>query len=160
MIAIGIVYMPSYARLVRGQVLSVRERDFVIAARLLGRRLLRLMFLHIWPNVTAPIIVQASLNVSTAILTEASLSFLGLGVRPPTPSWGSSLQGGYQYLSTAPWLSIYPGSPSSSRCWRSTCSATACASFSTRGSGLAAKPDNRLLLPLGEGWGEGRRASG
>jgi peptide/nickel transport system permease protein len=109
MIAIGVVYMPSYARLVRGQVLSVRERDFVIAAQLLGARPLRLMFLHIWPNVTAPIIVQASLNVSTAILTEASLSFLGLGVRPPTPSWGSSLQGGYQYLSTAPWLSIYPG---------------------------------------------------
>ena len=109
MIAIGVVYMPSYARLVRGQVLSVRERDFVIAAQLLGARPLRLMFLHIWPNVTAPIIVQASLNVSTAILTEASLSFLGLGVRPPTPSWGSSLQGGYQYLSSAPWLSIYPG---------------------------------------------------
>lgn len=109
MIAIGIVYMPSYARLVRGQVLSVRERDFVIAAQLLGASIPRLMFLHIWPNVTAPIIVQASLNVSTAILTEASLSFLGLGVRPPTPSWGSSLQGGYQYLSTSPWLSIYPG---------------------------------------------------
>jgi peptide/nickel transport system permease protein len=109
MIAIGVVYMPSYARLVRGQVLSVREREFVIAARLLGASMSRLMFLHIWPNVTAPIIVQASLNVSTAILTEASLSFLGLGVRPPTPSWGSSLQGGYQYLSTAPWLSIYPG---------------------------------------------------
>ena len=109
MIAIGIVYMPSYARLVRGQVLSVRR------ARLRHRRSvargqhLRLMFLHIWPNVTAPIIVQGSLNVSTAILTEASLSFLGLGVRPPTPSWGSSLQGGYQYLSTAPWLSILPG---------------------------------------------------
>jgi peptide/nickel transport system permease protein len=109
MIAIGIVYMPSYARLVRGQVLSVREREFVIAAVLLGARPTRLMFMHIWPNVTAPIIVQASLNVSTAILTEASLSFLGLGVRPPTPSWGSSLQGGYQYLSTAPWLSIFPG---------------------------------------------------
>jgi peptide/nickel transport system permease protein len=109
MIAIGIVYMPSYARLVRGQVLSVRERDFVVAAQILGATIPRLMFLHIWPNVTAPIIVQASLNVSTAILTEASLSFLGLGVRPPTPSWGSSLQGGYQYLSTAPWLSIYPG---------------------------------------------------
>jgi peptide/nickel transport system permease protein len=109
MIAIGIVYMPSYARLVRGQVLSVRERDFVVAAQLLGASMPRMMFLHIWPNVTAPIIVQASLNVSTAILTEASLSFLGLGVRPPTPSWGSSLQGGYQYLSTAPWLSIYPG---------------------------------------------------
>jgi peptide/nickel transport system permease protein len=109
MIAIGVVYMPSYARLVRAQVLSVREREFVIAAVLLGARPLRLMFKHIWPNVTAPIIVQASLNVSTAILTEASLSFLGLGVRPPTPSWGSSLQSGYQYLSTAPWLSIYPG---------------------------------------------------
>ncbi len=109
MIAIGIVYMPSYARLVRGQVLSVRERDFVVAAQILGASVPRLMFRHIWPNVTAPIIVQASLNVSTAILTEASLSFLGLGVRPPTPSWGSSLQAGYQYLSTAPWLSIYPG---------------------------------------------------
>ena len=81
----------------------------MIAAQLLGASMPRPMFLHIWPNVTAPIIVQASLNVSTAILTEASLSFLGLGVRPPTPSWGSSLQGGYQYLSTAPWLSIYPG---------------------------------------------------
>jgi peptide/nickel transport system permease protein len=109
MIAIGVVYMPSYARLVRGQVLSVREREFVLAARILGAGPLRLMLLHIWPNVTAPIVVQASLNVSTAILTEASLSFLGLGVRPPTPSWGSSLQGGYQYLSSAPWLSIYPG---------------------------------------------------
>jgi peptide/nickel transport system permease protein len=109
MIAIGVVYMPSYARLVRGQVLSVRERDFVVAAQILGASVPRLMFQHIWPNVTAPIIVQASLNVSTAILTEASLSFLGLGVRPPTPSWGSSLQAGYQYLSAAPWLSIYPG---------------------------------------------------
>jgi peptide/nickel transport system permease protein len=109
MIAIGVVYMPSYARLVRGQVLSVRERDFVVAAQLLGASMPRLMFRHIWPNVTAPIIVQASLNVSTAILTEASLSFLGLGVRPPTPSWGSSLQAGYQYLSVAPWLSIFPG---------------------------------------------------
>ena len=109
MIAIGIVYMPSFARLVRGQVLSVREREFVVAAQILGAGTSRLMFKHIWPNVTAPIIVQGSLNVSSAILTEASLSFLGLGVRPPTPSWGSSLQAGYQYLSTAPWLSLYPG---------------------------------------------------
>lgn len=109
MIAIGIVYMPSYARLVRGQVLSVREREFVIAARLLGASTVRLMFRHVWPNVTAPIIVQGSLNVSSAILTEASLSFLGLGVRPPTPSWGSSLQAGYQYLNVAPWLSLFPG---------------------------------------------------
>jgi peptide/nickel transport system permease protein len=109
MIAIGIVYMPTYARLVRGQILSVRERDFVTAATVLGARPARIMFLHAWPNVTAPIIVQASLNVSSAILTEASLSFLGLGVRPPTASWGSILQSGYQYLSSAPWLSLYPG---------------------------------------------------
>lgn len=109
MIAIGIVYIPSYARLVHGQVLAVREREFVVAARVLGAPTWRLMFRHIWPNVTAPIIVQASLNVSSAILTEASLSFLGLGVRPPTPSWGSSLRAGYQFLTTAPWLSIYPG---------------------------------------------------
>ena len=90
MIAIGIVITPAYARLA-------------------GAGPIRLMLRHIWPNVTAPIIVQASLNVSGAIITEASLSFLGLGVRPPTASWGSMLQVGYQYLSTAPWLSIFPG---------------------------------------------------
>lgn len=109
MIAIGIVYIPSYARLVRGQVLAVREEEYVVAAEVLGSPPRRLMFRHIWPNVTAPIIVQASLNASSAILTEASLSFLGLGVRPPTPSWGASLRAGYQYLSDAPWLSIFPG---------------------------------------------------
>jgi peptide/nickel transport system permease protein len=109
MIAIGVVITPAYARLVRGQVLSVREREYVVAARLAGAGPIRLMLRHIWPNVTAPIIVQASLNVSGAIITEASLSFLGLGVRPPTASWGSMLQVGYQYLSTAPWLSIFPG---------------------------------------------------
>jgi peptide/nickel transport system permease protein len=109
MIAIGIVITPAYARLVRGQVLSIRERDYVVAARLVGAGPIRLMLRHIWPNVTAPIIVQGSLNVSGAIITEASLSFLGLGVRPPTASWGSMLQTGYQYLSTAPWLSIFPG---------------------------------------------------
>ena len=109
MIAIGVVITPAYARLVRGQTLSIRERDYVTAARLAGARPLRLMWRHIWPNVTAPVIVQASLNVSGAIITEASLSFLGLGVRPPTASWGSMLQIGYQYLSTAPWLSVFPG---------------------------------------------------
>ena len=109
MIAIGIVITPSYARLVRGQVLSIRERDYVVAARLAGAGPIRLMLRHIWPNVTAPIIVQGSLGVSGAIITEASLSFLGLGVRPPTASWGSMLQIGYQFISTAPWLSIFPG---------------------------------------------------
>ncbi len=109
MIAIGIVYTPPFARLVRGQALSVRERDFVMAERVLGAGHLRIMLRHIWPNVTAPIIVQASLNVSFAIIVEATLSFLGVGVRPPTPSWGSMLYNGYQYLELAPWLSFFPG---------------------------------------------------
>ena len=109
MIAIGVVYVPGFARLVRGQALSVRERDFVTAAKVAGAKPLRIMIQHIWPNVTAPIIVQASLSVGFAIITEAALSFLGVGVRPPTPSWGSMLSEGYQYLETAPWMSIAPG---------------------------------------------------
>ncbi len=109
MIAVGFVYMPVFARLVRGQVLSVREREFVLAARVLGAGAARMMLLHIWPNVTAPIIVQASLSVSFAIITEAALSFLGVGVQPPTPSWGSMLRTGYQFMDLAPWLSIFPG---------------------------------------------------
>lgn len=109
MIAIGIVYTPPFARLVRGQVLSVRERDFIVAERVLGAGDLRIMALHVWPNVAAPIIVQASLSVSFAIIVEATLSFLGVGVRPPAPSWGSMLYNGYQYLELAPWLSLVPG---------------------------------------------------
>jgi len=109
MIAVGVVYIPAFARLVRGQTLSVREREFVIAARALGADDLRMVIRHIWPNVTGPTVVQASLNVATAIITEASLSFLGVGVRPPAPSWGSMLKLGYQYMEVAPWMSIFPG---------------------------------------------------
>lgn len=109
MIAIGVVQVPVFARLVRGQVLSIRERDYVHAAKLLGATQVRIMRDHIWPNVTAPVIVQSSLGVTTAIITEASLSFLGVGVRPPTPSWGSMLSQGYQYLETAPWLAAASG---------------------------------------------------
>jgi peptide/nickel transport system permease protein len=109
MIAIGVVATPSFARLTRGQVLSVRERDFVVAAHVLGGSSGRIILRHIWPNVTGPIIVQATLLVATAIITEATLSFLGVGVVPPTPSWGSMLRIGYQYLQVAPWLSIFPG---------------------------------------------------
>jgi peptide/nickel transport system permease protein len=87
----------------------VRERDFVTAARALGARPSRIMVLHIWPNVTSPIIVQASLMVGTAIITEAALSFLGLGVEPPMASWGSMLRTGYQYMERARWLAIGPG---------------------------------------------------
>ena len=109
MIAIGFVSTPGFARLTRGQTLSVRERDFVAAARVLGISPLRIMFRHIWPNVTAPIIVQATLMMASAIVTEASLSFLGVGVKPPTPSWGAMLRTGSQYLEVAPWIGIAPG---------------------------------------------------
>jgi len=109
MIAIGLVYIPAFARLTRAQALSVRERDFIAAARVGGAGVWRIMFRHVWPNVTSPIVVQASLLVAGAIITEASLSFLGLGVRPPTPSWGSMLRTGYRFLETAPWLSLAPG---------------------------------------------------
>ncbi len=108
-IAIGVVYAPSFARLVRGQVLSVRERDYVAAARALGGGVPRIVLRHIWPNVTAPIIVQASLSVSFAIITEAALSFLGVGVRPPTAAWGSMLRNGYPYMEQAVWLALFPG---------------------------------------------------
>lgn len=109
MLAIGIVFTPAFARLVRGQALSVRERDFVLAARVMGAGPWRIMALHIWPNVTAAIIVQASLQVAAAIVIEAGLSFLGLGVQPPAPSWGSMLKDGYQYMEQAPWLAFAPG---------------------------------------------------
>jgi peptide/nickel transport system permease protein len=109
MLAIGIVFMPAFARLVRAQSLSVRERDFVVAARVTGAGPWRIMGVHIWPNVTAAIIVQASLQVGAAIVIEAGLSFLGLGVQPPAPSWGSMLKDGYQYMEQAPWLAFAPG---------------------------------------------------
>lgn len=107
--AIGIVGIPAYARLTHGQVLSVREREYVMAARTIGASDRRIMFLHILPNVTAPLIVQASLGIAGAILTEAGLSFLGLGVQPPTPSWGSMLNAGRGYLEIDPWLMFGPG---------------------------------------------------
>lgn len=109
MIAIGVVFTPAFARLVRGQALSVRERDFVTAARVLGAGPARIMLKHIWPNVVGAIIVQSSLMVAQAIIVEAALSFLGLGVEPPQASWGSMLRTGYQYMERAPWLSLFPG---------------------------------------------------
>ena len=109
MIAIGIVYTPLFARLTRGQVLSVREREFVEAARTIGAGHLRIMAQHILPNVFAPLIVQISLSIALAILAEATLSFLGLGVQPPEPSWGSMVSRGKDYLDMAPWLAFAPG---------------------------------------------------
>jgi peptide/nickel transport system permease protein len=109
MLAIGFVATPGIARLTRGQTLSVREREFVAAARICGASPLTIMRQHIWPNVTAPIVVQATLLMGTAIVTEAALSFLGVGVQPPTPSWGSMLRTGSQYLEVAPWIGMASG---------------------------------------------------
>lgn len=107
--AIGIVFIPHFARLIRGQVLSVKENEYINAARALGARDMRVMGLHVLPNCLAPILVQSSFSVSFAILVEAALSFLGLGTQPPTPSWGIMLAMGQGYLEQAPWLGAFPG---------------------------------------------------
>jgi peptide/nickel transport system permease protein len=109
MIAIGIVFMPAFIRLARGQVLSEREQNYVEAARALGAGDGRLLRKHILPNILSPVLVQSSLSTATAITAEATLSFLGLGTQPPTPSWGSMLNFAQPYLGTAPWMAIYPG---------------------------------------------------
>jgi len=109
MVAIGVVYAPVFARLVQAQALSVREEEYVSAARSLGAGSLRIMVKHIWPNLVAPVTVQASMMLGQAIIFEASLSFLGLGVQPPDPAWGSMLRTAYQYIQVAPWYSVFPG---------------------------------------------------
>ncbi len=109
MLAIGIVYTPGFARLVRSMVLTVRNQEYVESAKVLGLSNRKIILRHILPNITATIIVQASLNAAQAILAEASLSFLGLGIQPPEASWGSMLKESMQYLDIAPWMSIFPG---------------------------------------------------
>ncbi len=109
MIAIGIVSIPGFARLMRGQTLQIKETDYVLSARSVGASDAHIIVRHILPNGAAPIIVAAAVSSAGAILTEASLSFVGLGARPPTPSWGGMLQTGYPYLGTAIWLSLFPG---------------------------------------------------
>lgn len=109
LIAVGIVFTPGFARIVRGQVLSVRENEYVTAARGLGLNDIEILLRHVLPNVFPAMIVQASLNAAQAIITEASLSFMGVGVQPPEASWGALLKTGFQYIYQAPWQSIYPG---------------------------------------------------
>ena len=108
-LAVGIVATPSLARITRSQVLVERRRDFVQAAIVIGATDTRILLRHILPNVAALIVVQASLNLAFAILTEASLSFLGVGPPPPAPTWGTMLRAGYSYLERAPWVAITPG---------------------------------------------------
>jgi len=107
--AIAIVNTPFFARVVRGSVLAEREKEYILAARTIGASQGRILLRHIFPNVLSPLIVQASITIAYAILTEASLSYLGLGTELLTPSWGTILNEGRTYLQLAPWISIFPG---------------------------------------------------
>ena len=109
MIAIGVTATPIFVRLTRGQVLSVKAEDYVEAARAIGNPPWRIAFRHILPNVLPQLLVQATLTIATAIIAEASLSFLGLGQQPPAPSWGSMLNAAQRFLTTAPWMAVWPG---------------------------------------------------
>ena len=109
MIIIGLTGWMGVARLVRAEVLSIREREYVMAVRALGARDSRIIFRHILPNALSPVLVSATLGVAGAILTESALSFLGIGVPPPTPSWGNILTSGKEYIEFAWWLTLYPG---------------------------------------------------
>jgi len=108
MAIIGFTAWPSLTRLVRGECLSIREREYILAAQGAGIGTPRILFVHLLPNVVAPILVSATLGVAGAILTESALSFLGLGVQPPSPSWGNILSIGRDYLHIAWWLSVFP----------------------------------------------------
>jgi peptide/nickel transport system permease protein len=109
MIAIAVLSLPGAARLVRGETLSLRERDFVTAEKLIGAGPVRILFRHVLPNAMAPVIVIASLRVGGAVLVETGLSFLGLGVQPPTASWGSMVNEGARFLERAPWIAMGAG---------------------------------------------------
>ena len=109
LIAIGITLMPTYARLMRGQVITIKENDYVLAAHALGAKNMHIMLRHIVPNCFPPLLVLITLNIGIAILMEASLSFLGIGIPPPTPTWGAMVSLGYKYLITNPLLSLSPG---------------------------------------------------
>jgi peptide/nickel transport system permease protein len=107
--AIAIVYTPIFARVARGPVLAIKEMEYVTAARCIGMHGWRILFRHVLPNALAPVLVTISLALSWALLTEAGLSFLGLGPQPPEPSWGLMLKDGRNLVEVAPWLAIFPG---------------------------------------------------
>ena len=106
---IGLTSWPYLARIVRAEFLSLKEREFILAARATGTPSYQIIFGHILPNCVAPIVVAATLGVANAITLEAYISFLGLGVRPPTPTWGNMLEGAYNYIETAYWMWLFPG---------------------------------------------------
>lgn len=108
-IVVSVVNIPGFTRIARGAALTVKELDFVDAARALGAKNSRLIFNHIFPNCMASLIVYATMSVAGAILSEAALSFLGLGIKPPDPSWGGILKAGQEYLQVAPHMCIFAG---------------------------------------------------
>jgi len=109
MIAIGIAATPAFVRLARAQVLAVKVEDYIEAARAVGNSDWRIALRHVFPNIVAPVIVQATLAIAAAVIAEASLSFLGLGQQPPSPSWGSMLNTAKNYVENAPWMAVWPG---------------------------------------------------
>jgi peptide/nickel transport system permease protein len=109
MLAIGIVYAPGFSRVVRGPVLAIMQMEYVQAARVVGVPNIRILLRHVLPNVTSPLIVASSVTFSFALLSEAALSYLGLGTQPPEPSWGTMLLAGKRFMEVAPWTSIFPG---------------------------------------------------
>jgi peptide/nickel transport system permease protein len=108
-IAIGVALTPRIARLARGSTISVKGKEYIEAARAVGQNDGKIMFIHVLPNIFGEILVMGTLWIATAIIVEASLSFIGLGVRPPTPSWGAMIRDGLDQLTNAPWLSLFPG---------------------------------------------------
>ncbi len=108
-VAIGLVYIPQFARIARASVLSLKELEFIEAGRALGLSSWRLLARHVLPNITSPLIVQASLSLSLAVLYESALTFLGMGTQPPTPSWGLMLKAGRRFMQLAPWTTVAPG---------------------------------------------------
>ena len=108
MIAIGIVNIPVFTRTVRASVKTVKSTDYIANARSIGLKKMSILFRHVTPNILAPFTVQATLALSGAILTEASMSFLGLGIQPPDPSWGSMLSDARKFMEQAPWMAIFP----------------------------------------------------
>ncbi|MEA2526062.1 MAG: peptide/nickel transport system permease protein [Thermomicrobiales bacterium] len=133
-LTIGVIYLPRFARLVRGSVLVLKEQEFVVASRAAGATDARLMTRHILPNCLAPILVQISLAISVAILIEAGLSYLGLGVQPPTATWGNMLKAAQSYPSVAPWYVLAPG----------VCIFALVLALNTLGDGLRDRLDPRL----------------
>ena len=134
LIALGIGMMPTYCRLMCGQILTLKEMDFILAAQAIGAKRHRIMFRHLLPNALPPLLVLITMNLGTAILLEATLSFLGIGIAPPTPSWGSMVSGGYKYLLTNAMISFAPG----------VCILLVVLSFNMVGDGLRDALDPRL----------------